>query len=209
VRLTDGSGVGICQETSEPKRILKEVPVDAGVWTFRILNHAAIGLRCQPIDRCGEGDMLYKALFTANKVVKCDRRVASSTAVNFYRVQGTQGWALFDKRGGQAVMEHVVHSNELPTVSSPVPDAWSIDSLYAGLQWRAAPRKLCTTLRAVSFRFEPKKCADQRILHNSNHWDGNGSPISGKNPTVSKKCTCQELADISFRTRGFTPEGAI
>ena len=77
--------------------MMARIPVTVGLWCFVVDNFTAgIALRRHPIDR---GDIVVMDVsYEPMQKIYCDRKVKHpSTGVNFYRVQGTEGW-VFDRR---------------------------------------------------------------------------------------------------------------
>lgn len=95
LRLADGSGWLF--EYQHGDKLMTRVPVATGLWRFFVDNTpAGICLRKHPVDRIDVKDELvsYKPM----QKIHCDRKVTHpKTGVNFYRVQGTNGW-VFDRR---------------------------------------------------------------------------------------------------------------
>ena len=94
LRLSDASGWLFEKKYGET--MMERLPVETDLFTFFIDNYpSGIGLRSHPVDdRRFVDEINYKPM---QKVV-CDRRVKHPvTGVNFYRVQGTEGW-IFDRR---------------------------------------------------------------------------------------------------------------
>jgi hypothetical protein len=87
---------------------MKRLAVEEGLWTFYADNYpAGIALRRHPHDD-GYDDESIKVVprtsFLPMQKIYCDRKVTHpKTGVDFYRVQGTEGW-VFDKRGEDFMM---------------------------------------------------------------------------------------------------------
>ena len=95
LRLADGSGWLF--EYQHGDKLMTRVPVSTGLWRFYVDNTpAGICLRRHPVDRVDvkEDYVSYQPM----QKLHCDRKVTHpKTGVNFYRVQGTNGW-IFDRR---------------------------------------------------------------------------------------------------------------
>jgi ribosomal protein L44E len=207
VRLTDGSGWVFVRKNSDPEPILKEILVETGSWTFKILNHpTGLGLRRQPIDRCGKGDMKYETVYDPNTKVKCDRRVAAPTGVNFYRVQGTQGW-IFDRRGGEAVMELLKHHNTQPTMSSSTTDGWSID-FVRGAAIACDVEEIMLNPQSCVISFRTRDSIRINVYYTTRTiGTAMSHPTQGNTQLFRKNCTSQELVDIPSNPRIHTGRG--
>ena len=95
LRLSDGEGWLF--EQKEERVIMKRISVSVGFWSFFVSNEpSGIALRRHPIDRI---DMRIEGVaYQPMQKIHCDRKVEHpSTGINFYRVQGTEGW-VFDRR---------------------------------------------------------------------------------------------------------------
>jgi hypothetical protein len=105
LRLSDGSG-WVFEKKKGQGVMMKPKTVEKGLWVFYIANFpVGIALRNHPIDQSESNPLIQqvpRVVLTPMQVVYCDRRVAGSAGVNFYRIQ--QGpnccpaW-VFDKRG--------------------------------------------------------------------------------------------------------------
>lgn len=95
LRLSDREGWLF--EKKYDKLMMKRIPVSSGLWCFFVDNcPVGMALRRHPIDRA---DMRVKTgTYQPMQKIYCDRKVQHpDTGVNFYRVQGTEGW-VFDRR---------------------------------------------------------------------------------------------------------------
>lgn len=95
LRLSDASGWLFEKKFGET--MMERVPVERGLYIFYSDNSpVGIGLRNHPMD--GTRSLVNAVTYKSMQKVACDRRVKHPvTGVNFYRVQGTEGW-IFDKR---------------------------------------------------------------------------------------------------------------
>ena len=106
LRLSDNSGWLFERKLSDV--MMKRVHhVEVGLWTFYADNcPSGIAMRRHPID-CSGDDIKQRVApqvrFLPMQKLFCDRKVTSDAGVNFYRVQGTDGW-VFDKRGDRHML---------------------------------------------------------------------------------------------------------
>jgi hypothetical protein len=106
----DGSG-WVFEKKKGQGVMMKPKTVEKGLWNFYIANFPfGIALRNHPIDQSESNPLIWQVpevTLTPMQAVYCDRRVAGSAGVNFYRVQ--QGpnccpaW-VFDKRDTEVCM---------------------------------------------------------------------------------------------------------
>ncbi|KAG7363031.1 hypothetical protein IV203_026391 [Nitzschia inconspicua] len=109
LRLSDASGWLF--EKKYGKTMMERVPVERGLFTFYVDNcMTGIALRNHPVDR--ESVKVKTVSYKPMQKIVCDRIVKHPvTGVNFYRVQGTEGW-VFDKRLNKN--GDIIHSMLLP-----------------------------------------------------------------------------------------------
>ena len=96
LRLADGSGWLF--EQKEGRSYLQRVNVQDGLWSFVADNFpSGVSLRRDPNDRT-DNFVMPMMTYRPMQTIHCDKRIKGHDGINFYRVQGTQGW-LFDRRG--------------------------------------------------------------------------------------------------------------
>lgn len=201
-RLADGSGWLF--EHKHNERFMEEVKVKKGSWTFRIKNgDTGIGLRRQPIDGTTwfADDVVYKP----GEKVECDRRIKSPSGVNFYRVEGTNGW-VFDKRGETQMME-LLYSDS-PKAESSTKAGWSLDFVRGVAEACDGVEEISfnPTSRVVSFR----TAEDARVnVYYTTRTIGTAldHPIQGKSQLFRRNCTNAELVAIMNNPRLHTNKG--
>jgi hypothetical protein len=96
LRLSDASGWVFERKYGE--QVMRRVHVEKGqLWTFYVGNFPyGLALRRHPIDR--QDVVINGITYRPMQKIVCDRKVRHpDSGINFYRVQGTDGW-VFDKR---------------------------------------------------------------------------------------------------------------
>lgn len=96
-------------EKQHGKTLLKDVAAQRGLWALKVVNEAGIYLRKHPID-CSQRERHMRVepevLFPKGYTLLADTKVVSSAGVEFYCVQGTDGW-VFTRRGEVTMMKVV------------------------------------------------------------------------------------------------------
>jgi len=219
LHLADGSGWLFVNKHNET--VMEEVPIEEGRWSFRVLNSpTGIAARRHPLDDATmseeENDYKVDEPYPPGSHVECDRRIRSphDAGVNFYRVEGTDGW-IFDKRDGEPVLELISSGPHPSTTSLPSSSAgnggqhgWSIDFLRGvaasvpGLQEIG----LNETSRVMSFRTEDGVRVNvyytTRTVGTALH-----HIRQGKTQLFRRDCSVQDLIDILKNPRVHTAKG--
>lgn len=101
LRLADKNGWLF--ERKHTELIMEKIPVEVGFWTFYIGNYPrGIVLMHHPNDD-KKGRVKPVVNFYPMQKIYCDRKVTSDAGVNFYRVQGIDGW-VFETRGENTML---------------------------------------------------------------------------------------------------------
>lgn len=109
LRLADKTGWLFEQIYDET--VLVRVPLEVGFWTFYVDNYPnGIALRSHPTEN-KKRRVKPDVIFYPMQKIFCDRKVTSDSGINYYRVQGIDGW-VFDKLGqrNMLVPEHMVRT---------------------------------------------------------------------------------------------------
>eukprot|EP00978_Attheya_sp_CCMP212_P007899 scaffold18354_cov48-Attheya_sp.AAC.4 len=209
LRLTDGSGWLFEKMASDPKPYLKEIFIQSGEWTLKVLNNpAGIFLRRQPIDRQEICDK--SIVYAPRQIITCDRKIeCPNTFVGFYRVKGSQGW-VFDKRDGQAMMQLTTPPQAAATrkeASTTHEDGWSVDFVRgAALSNGLNEIAYNPTSRVISFQTRDGVriniyYSTRTIGTSLNH------PYQGKTQLFRRNCSSQNLFEVLQNPRSHTGKG--
>jgi len=121
LRLTDGSG-WLCARV-EGVDMMKEVPVERGVWELKVLNlPVGVSLRRHPMD---SRTKIYNKVYPSGSLIQADchvktndfSRTGEGNEISFFRVRGTNGW-VFERRGEVPVLEVLTDQDDSCSVVS-------------------------------------------------------------------------------------------
>jgi hypothetical protein len=112
LHLTDGRG-WLFQNKGNNKDILTRIAIEQGYWAFKVISEVGVSIRS--ILTTGEKKGKSNApLYACNSLIKCDRKILTSSGICYYRVIDTNGWIL-NVHNGTPVVELLRNSPFSPT----------------------------------------------------------------------------------------------
>lgn len=208
LRLIDGSGWLF--EYKHNEKVMEEVPVEPGRWVFRVANApAGIGLRRHPID---SQEYRTGVTYKPGTTVVCDRKITSPSRVNFFRVEGTEGW-VFDTRDGDVMMELTQQSSDsmssVLSATNAKGSEWDPEFVRGVAAACEGVEEIAfnPTSRVISFRTIRD---DVRInVYYTTRTIGTAldHPTQGKTQLFRRNCTGKELVTIMNNPRVHTDKG--
>jgi len=207
LRLTDGTGWLFVSKDNQ--KVMRQLPIEEGLWKLRVCKNVGIQPRIQPID---DTPNRYSKVYTHTECVVSDRRIPapptskSDPGTFFYRIEGNLGW-LFDRRGSQNIMELIESS---PTNDNPgagvTRDAWTsefvrgIVTALEGLEEMAYD----ASNHVISFRHR-QEGALINVFHLTRVVCTTLDPPShGRTQLTHRDCTVAELVEILKNPRVHT-----
>eukprot|EP00978_Attheya_sp_CCMP212_P012556 scaffold31362_cov45-Attheya_sp.AAC.5 len=210
LRLTDGSGWLFEKKANDPEPFLKEISIQSGEWTLKVLNNpAGIALRRHPIDR--QEICVKSIVYAPDQIITCDRKIeCPNTFIGCYRVKGSQGW-IFDKHDNEAMVQLTTLPQAATTLKeSSTPhnkDGWSVDFVRgAALSNGLKEVTYNPASRVISFQTQD----GVRInIYYSTRTIGTAldHPNQGKTQLFRRKCSSQNLFEILQNPLSHTGKG--
>lgn len=209
LRLNDGWG-WVYERLNDPADgRMRQLTIEEGNWALAVENHpVGIAMRRHPVDR---QDCKTSIEFNPGEIVRCDKRIKSSSGVTFYKPVGKEGW-VFDLRGdtqtGYHVMMRQVSSSPVVRNNSALTDGgWSIEYVRGmAAAFELTEITLNETSRVISFQTD----ANERInVYYTTRTVGTAlnHPNQGATQLFRRRCSSEELREIMQNPRVHTGKG--